>query len=126
MMYLVFSQSQIVFCLHIIFRLCFFSPLHCFFLFISFLASCKRHSRHKDNSWTMQQIFDRSSLFHLFVTKILSLSLINYRLKALFSLRTARKSKGLDTRNLLLPQGGQIHTHAKHLYIVLCNSLSSD
>lgn len=56
---------------------------------------------HGPCSW----FFDRSSLFHLFVTKILSPVL----LKALFSLRTTQESKELDTRNLLLPQGGQIH-----------------
>lgn len=89
-------------------QIMFFSLFASFFL-ISFLAPCKRYSRHEDNSWTMQQIFGRSSLFHLLVTKILSLSLRNCRLNALFSLRTTWESKGLDTRNLFLPQGGQIH-----------------
>lgn len=100
--------------------------LLCFFLFF-FLASCRRYGRGVDNSWPMQQIFGRSSLFHLFVTKILSLNLRNCRLKALFFVRPTMESKELDTRSLLpLPKEGRYGKHAKHLLIVLSHSLSSD
>lgn len=114
-MYLViFSRSQILFCLPCFTSSADYGSFSLFFASFcsspfSFLASCKRYSRREDNSWSMQQNFGKSSRFQFFVTKILSLNLGNCRLKALFSVRTTQESKEWGTRNLLLPYGGQIH-----------------